>query len=498
MSQSADSISKEENFRITKIIVPLIAIITGVFMVVLDSTAMNVALQTLVKEFDSDLPTLQWAVTGYMLAQAAVIPLAGWLSDRFGAKTIFLTAIGLFTIGSLLCATPSNSELLIAFRVIQGLGGGFVLPVSMAYVYRLSPPSKVGLVMGMMGIPVLFAPAIGPVLAGWLVEYHSWRLIFLINLPIGIISILIGIFSLPVIEKTAVTKIDWKGMILAPLAFASLSYGVNQGTESWTSTETIVGISVGLIALITFIFVELGQKYPLLELRVFKSPHFGLGILVQWIGQFALFGVIFLLPQFLQEVRGFEPFETGKTLIPQAIASAIVMPIGGWLFDKIGARWLVVIGLGSVSAAIYQYSHVDLSTMSSDLIVPLAMAGAGVGLMMMPLNTYLFNMAPRHLVSRVTSLTNAFQQVINSLSVATLVTIVTTKTESNIEGLQEQAALENVSGNQVDPNVIQQAMGEAAANGFADTFHIMMYVAIGGAILGLLLRRSNAPKELKK
>jgi len=155
-------------FSMRAVIVPLIAIIIGIFMVVLDGTAVNVALPKLVTDFHTTLPTLQWIVTGYTLAQAAVIPLAGWLSDRFGAKPVFLTSVALFTVGSVLCATAQNSSMLIAFRILQGLGGGAVLPVAMAYVYRISPPDKVGALMGMMGVPILFAPAIGPVLAGWL------------------------------------------------------------------------------------------------------------------------------------------------------------------------------------------------------------------------------------------------------------------------------------------------------------------------------------------
>src|SRR5581483_3171542 len=187
-------------FSMRAVLVPLIAIIVGIFMVVLDGTAVNVALPSLVRQFHSTLTTLQWTVTGYALAQAAVIPLAGWLSDRFGAKQVFLSSVVLFTIGSVLCSVAQSSEMLIGFRVLQGLGGGFVLPVAMAYTYRLAPPERVGAVMGMMGIPILFAPAIGPVLAGWLVDDASWRWVFLLNLPVGIVGLAIGIAGLPVVQ----------------------------------------------------------------------------------------------------------------------------------------------------------------------------------------------------------------------------------------------------------------------------------------------------------
>ncbi|MBJ6361712.1 multidrug efflux MFS transporter [Paenibacillus sp. MAHUQ-46] len=471
-------------------------------MVVLDTTAMNVALTTLVKDFNSSLTTLQWVVTGYMLAQATVIPLSGWLSDRFGAKTVFLSAIVLFTIGSILCATPSSAEWLIVFRVIQGLGGGSVIPVAMAYVYKLSPANKVGVVMGIMGIPVLFAPAIGPVLSGWLVEYHSWRWIFLINIPIGIICLIIGMSKLPKVERTQVAGIDKLGILLGPLAFAALSYGVTQGADSWTSAKTLGGLGIGAVALVLFVIVELRSKTPLLELRVLRSIDFSAGILVQWIAQFALYGGLFLMPQFLQQARGFGAFDTGLTILPQAIASAIVMPIAGMLFDKIGVRWLVVGGLGLVSTALYLYSHVSLTTESRDIILPLMMCGAGMGLIVMPMNTHLLNKAPRDLVNRVTSLTNSMQQVISSLAISTLVTLLTSRVAARALEMKESAAATGANSATPSPDAVELATRTVMTQGFGDTFYIMMFVAIGGGLLGLLLRRGkkseekNLPKEI--
>ncbi|NIK71228.1 MULTISPECIES: DHA2 family efflux MFS transporter permease subunit [unclassified Paenibacillus] len=495
MEQRLNDHSQEQEFSMKSILLPLVAIILGCFMVILDTTAMNVALSKLVEDFHTQLPTLQWTVTGYMLAQAAVIPLAGWLSDRFGAKTVFLTSVILFTLGSLLCALPNDPQTLIAFRVIQGLGGGFVLPVAMAYVYRLSPPSKVGQVMGMLGVPILLAPAIGPILSGWLVEYHSWRWIFLINLPVGIISVLFGLWKLPKLATKKLAGLDIPGMILGPLAFAALSYGVNQGAESWTSDKTLSGLIVGGIALIVFIIVELRAKHPLLDLRVFRSVDFSFGIVVQWIVQFSLFGAIFLLPQFLQQGRGYGAFDTGLTLFPQALASACMMPIGGYLFDRIGVRWLVVIGLSLVSGAIFQYSNLDIHTGREDLLLPLIMAGSGMGLMMMPLNSHLINKTPRELVSRVTSLTSAMQQVISSLAVALLVTILTKRiaklmVEANVppEALANQTAGSGAA--QASPEQLQQLLA-LAVDAFDYTFGIMVFVAIAGALLGLLLRRGK-------
>ncbi|MCL1631668.1 DHA2 family efflux MFS transporter permease subunit [Sporolactobacillus sp. CPB3-1] len=456
---------------IREIIAPLLAIIVGMFMVILDGTAMNVALPGLVKDFDSTLSVVQWAVTGYALAQAAVIPLAGWLSDRFGAKRVFLFSVIMFTVGSGLCALATGIDQLIMFRIIQGLGGGMVAPIAMAFVYRLSPRDKVGAVMGMIGIPMLLAPALGPVLSGWLVQYASWHWIFLINLPVGVLAILIGTRTLPNLARQSVPALDMLGMILAPIAFAALVYGVSEGGSSWTSVKTITGLTIGGVMLIIFIITELRRRQPLLELRVFRSADFSRGIAVQWVTQIALFGTMFLIPLFLQQGKGFTPFESGLSVLPQAIAAGIFMPIGGRLFDRFGARPIVITGLIFITSAAYLLSGISASDGSRALILPLALLGAGMGLSMMPLNTHIIQSAPEDIVSRVTSLTNAFQQVMMSFAVAGLSTVLSSRMETHLkDGFQPLHAL---------------------SSSFGDTFSVLVGIAVIGMILSFMLRRPN-------
>ncbi|MCQ2010251.1 MAG: MDR family MFS transporter [Sporolactobacillus sp.] len=467
--KKTSDIRSDQATSIKAIIAPLLAIIVGMFMVILDGTAMNVALPGLVKDFDSKISVVQWAVTGYALAQAAVIPLAGWLSDRFGAKRIFLFSVIMFTVGSGLCALSTGVEQLIIFRVLQGLGGGMVAPIAMAFVYRLSPRDKVGAVMGMIGIPMLLAPALGPVLSGWLVDYASWHWIFLINLPVGVLAVIAGIRTMPNLERQSVPALDFLGMILAPIAFASIAYGVSEGGTSWTSAKTITGLVVGGIALILFIIVELRRKQPLLELRVFRSADFTKGIIVQWITQIALFGTMFLIPLFLQQGKGFSAFESGLAVLPQAIAAGIFMPIGGRLFDRLGARPVVITGLVFITSAAYLLSGISAEDGSRALILPLALLGGGMGLSMMPLNTHIIQAAPQNIVSRVTSLTNAAQQVMMSFAVAGLSTILSQRMEQHLkDGSQPLQAL---------------------STSFGDTFFVLMGIAIVGMILSLMLKR---------
>ncbi|WP_223067574.1 MDR family MFS transporter [Paenibacillus caui] len=468
-----------DEFSIKTIIGPLLAIIVGMIMVILDSTVVNVAIPKLVDYFKTDLKTIQWTITGYTLALSAVIPLAGWMTDKFGAKRIFLITITLFTIGSALCALAQTPEQLIIFRVLQGLGGGMVSPIGMAMVFKLAPADKRGSIMGVLGVPMLLAPALGPVLSGWLVDYVSWHWIFLINLPIGVIAILIGMRFLPKPERHQTPHLDIIGMIIAPIAFAMLTYGVSEGGTSWTSSSTITGLSIGGGALIIFIIVELLQKQPLLELRVFRSSDFTRGIFLLWIAQVALFGSMILTPLYLQQVKGYTALETGLILLPQALASAVFMPVGGRLFDKLGARPLAFTGLGIISVALYLFSRITVDTSLGMILLSLGLMGCGMGLTMMPLNTHVLNAAPPKLVNRVTPLTTAAQQVVVSFAVAGLTGYLTSRINSHMTEIAQG-----------------HTPGQALTAGFGDTFFLATCLAIAGFVLTLILRKPKVqPQE---
>ncbi|AIQ58471.1 DHA2 family efflux MFS transporter permease subunit [Paenibacillus borealis] len=472
-TNQGNSAAIEAPFSLKAIIPPLLAIIVGMIMVILDSTAVNVAVPNLVQYFATDLKTVQWAITGYTLALAAVIPLAGYMTDRFGSKQVFLTTIVMFVLGSVLCSVAQTSTQLVIFRVIQGLGGGMVAPIGMAMVFRLAPAERRGSIMGMLGIPMLLAPALGPILSGWLVEYVSWHWIFLINLPIGIVGIILGVKYLPVTEKKGKAHLDIFGIILAPLAFSMLAYGVNQGGgESWTSTGALVGLSVGGVALVLFVIAELMQKHPLLELRVFRSSDFTRGIILSWVTQAALFGSMLFVPLYLQQIRNYTPLETGLILLPQALASGLGMPVGGRLFDKIGARPLLFVGLSVISTALFLLSGVTVDTSLPVIMACLAMMGLGMGLSMMPVNTHVLNSAPREWVGRVTPLTAAAQQVVVSFAVAGMTGYLTSQITVH---MGEMAAGSN-------PLV-------AAVQGFNDVFFLSACIALAGVVLSLILRK---------
>jgi EmrB/QacA subfamily drug resistance transporter len=468
------------------VLVPLIAIILGSFMVILDNTVVNVALPTLGRVLDANLSVLQWVISAYMLAQAAVIPLSGWLSDRFGAKRVYLTSIVLFTAGSALCGLTLNGEMLVATRVLQGFGGGMLMPIGMAVLYRLTPPDRRGAIFGLFGIPVMVAPALGPLLSGYLLEYADWRLIFLINVPVGVLALLIGRRALPSIPPgRAAGALDSLGIVLGPLAFAAISFGVSQSTGAgWTAASTLGGIGLGVVALGLFVWRELNTADPVLELRVFRRRDFRLGILAQWTAVAAMFGTFFLIPLFLQQVGGYGAFQTGIYTLPTAIASAVFMQVGGRVFDRVGVRPPVLLGMALIAAAMWLLTGLRGQTTGEDLRLPLILLGAGMGSMMMALNTHLLNSAPRELAGRVTSLTSALQNVVASLAIATFATILQARIPVHVA--QNSLA----TGGGLSPSLL----ADATAFAFGDVYRVALaIIAIGWALVWTLRRAEPAP-----
>ncbi|ASS68417.1 MULTISPECIES: DHA2 family efflux MFS transporter permease subunit [unclassified Paenibacillus] len=456
---------------VRSLLAPLIAIIVGLFMVILDTTAVNVAIPVLADDLHSPLSLIQWTITGYSLAQAVVIPMAGWFSDRFGAKPIFIVSIILFVAGSILCAFAGTAEQLIVFRIVQGLGGGMVVPIAFAMTYRISPPESVGKIMGMMGVPVLLAPALGPVVSGYLVDYVNWKWIFLINIPVGIVGVIMSVLYLPKLPKKASAPLDYAGIALAPFAFGGLSYGLSEAGEGWSSPRTIAGLTVGAVAMVLFAIVELRRKSePLLELKVFRSVQFSRGIVVQWVMQFSMFGLIFAIPYFMQRLMGMSAFEAGLWTLPQALASAAMMPFSGRLFDRIGARPLVIGGLALLMVGAYLLSTIDPSDSPWLFLVPRALIGFGTGLSFIALNTHLIQTAPKELVGKVTSLTSAAQQVLGSFAIAGLTTLLVSRT--NHYSRQGEAPIP-----------------DAMSHAFHNAYLLIAILAAAGLLLALTLKR---------
>jgi len=445
-NQGGSASSSDESFSIKAILPLLLAIASGMFVVMLDSTIMNVAVPKLVQHFQTDLKSIQWAITGYTLALSAVIPLAGWFSDRFTAKRTFLISLVLFVFGSILCTFAQTTLQLIIFRVIQGLGGGMVGPIGMAMSFQVAPPEKRGSVMGILGLPMLIAPILGPLLSGYFIQYVSWHWIFLINLPIGAIAFFMCYRYLPARRTQQNVKLDKTGMILAPIAFAGLVYGIHEGGASgWGGTHVVVSLMVGTISLLVFIWVELHKEQPLLELRAFRSSYFMRGSILAWVNQMALFGSLLLIPLYLQQVKGFTPLAAGLFVIPQAVLSSIGLNIGGRLADKHGARPVVIAGVIALACSLFALTFVEVTTSSAFLIAIVCCFGLGQGLSMMQISTYVMKAAPKQFMSRITPITASTQQIFTAFSITILTAYLSSQTEG-ITSEQDLAALSHAFG----------------------------------------------------
>ena len=415
---------KTESFSLRKVLPGILTISVAMLLTMMDATVMNVAIPTLQGVFNTSLSTVQWTITGYTLALAAVTPLAGWLSDRFSDKTVFASAIVWFTICSVLCSMVSSVELLILFRALQGLAGELVTPIGMAMSWKLIPNEKRGALMGILGLPLVVAPIIGPILSGWLLSNTTWHAIFLINLPIGILALLLVIFFLPAGERKQGIHLDLAGAILSPAAFTLLIYGIHRlGNTALTNSITSLCIAVGAVALISFVVIELREKAPLMALSAFKSLRFSRGIMVSWLNQVVLFGATLLVPLFLQTAKGFPSLRAGEMMAPQALAAFVGMIIGGRLFDRWGIRAAAVPGIGSMMIGIAFLTQMTIHTTTLQLIGMIILLGFGQGLTMMQISTYNISQAPQDVVSRITPLINAAMQIVNSLAVVILTNV---------------------------------------------------------------------------
>ncbi|ETE91065.1 TPA: DHA2 family efflux MFS transporter permease subunit [Bacillus thuringiensis] len=467
---------QQTEFSLKKILPVLLSVALGMFLVILDSTIMNVAVPKLMSAFNVSLSEIQWVITAYTLALSAVIPLAGWFSDRFTAKKMFIVSIVLFVVASMLCALAQTAEQLIIFRIIQGLGGGMVAPIGIAMVFKVAPPEKRGSIMGILGLPMLLAPILGPLLSGWLIEYINWHWIFLINLPVGVIAFFMAKKYLPESKPGHGMKLDVLGSILAPIAFASLVFGVHEaGTNGWLNNWTLSSLGLGIITLMLFVWNELRQKNPLLELRVFRSRTFTHGIILAWMNQIALFGSILLFPIFLQQVKGLSPMEAGLYVIPQAILSTIGINIGGKLFDRYGVRLVAILGTLSLSSALFALTYINVHSSSIFIMCSFAFVGLGQGLTMMQINTHVLRSAPKELVSRVTPITTSMQQIMSSFGI----TITTGYLASQIKNLPGKHTIEQVG------------------SAFGHTFWITFAFGIAALLLSLFLKGSKSEKKSK-
>jgi EmrB/QacA subfamily drug resistance transporter len=400
-------------------------VIIGSIMSILDTTIVNVALHTLGRELHSSLSSIQWVVTGYMLALAAVIPVTGWAARRFGAKPVYILSLVLFVAGSALCGLATSATELIVFRVLQGIGGGMILPVGQLMMAQAAGPKRMGRVMSIVAVPAMLAPILGPTIGGLILDNTTWRWIFYVNLPIGLIAVVAAVRVLPTVARQRTESLDFVGLAMMASGLPLVTYGLAEigSTGGFTSVKVIVPIVAGLALVAAFARHALRVPRPLLNVRLYRKPTFSSASIAMFFVGAALFGGMILLPLYWQTVRHEDVVVTGLLTAPQGLGAALVMPLSGRLTDRFGGGPLALFGVLVCALATVPFGLIGAHTSIVWLCVAMLARGVGIGFAFMPAMAAAFAALDRSELSDATPQLNVLQRVGGSIGTAVLAVV---------------------------------------------------------------------------
>lgn len=462
-----------------KYIVAIVSVF-GLFMELLDATIVNVAIPTLAREFNATTTSIEWVVTGYLLSLAVFIPVSGWAGDRFGTKRTFMFATGLFTVASLLCAAAWSIESLIVFRAMQGIGGGMLTPVGTAMVFRAFPPEERSKASGLMVIPTTVAPASGPVLGGFLIDYISWEWIFLVNVPIGVAGFVVAWRFLREHREPNPGRFDIPGFVLAATGMGTLLYALAEaGTKGWTSTEVVGFGTAGVVLLAGFVAAELRAPQPMIDVRLLKDRLFRACNAAQFVGMTGFSASLFLLPIMLQAQRGLSAFESGLTSFPMALGVMTAAQPVSRAYTRLGPRRLIAAGLVVASLTSFAFYDVDGGTNLWLVRLLMYVRGMGFGLMLVPLQAATFSTISPAMTGRASSIFSSGRMVAQSLGVAVIATVLTSRLSHH------GAALGN------------PATRAGAFDAFQEAFVIAGIMTLVGVIAALAIRDRDAAASMR-
>ncbi|WP_052487948.1 DHA2 family efflux MFS transporter permease subunit [Gordoniibacillus kamchatkensis] len=494
----------------------LSVLMAGAFISILNQTLINVAIPHMMNDLNVSATTIQWLSTAYMLVNGVLIPISAYLIERFGIRALFIFAMGAFSAGSVICAMAPNFAVLLIGRIVQACGAGIIMPLIMNVFLILFPPERRGAAMGMMGIVIIFAPAVGPTLSGWIVENHSWRVLFTIMIPLGIVDLLLAISWLQNLTKLSKPKLDVPGFLFSTIGFGTLLYGFSEaGTKGWGSGTVVTSLIVGALFLAAFIWRELTMESPMLEFRVFKYDVFTITTIIGSCINMAMLGAMLLLPIYLQNIRGFTPLQSGLLLLPGALLMGVMSPISGALFDRIGARPLAVLGLIITAVTTYEFSKLTSDTPYSHIMGLYTMRMFGMSLLMMTVQTAGLNQLPRQLGSHGNAMSNTMRQVAGSIGTALLVTVMSNRATYHLgnyannvtsansyvaetfhqigQGLSLMAGLPPSASDLMATQVVYGlASQQSAISGINDAFVVATGITLVGLFFSFFVRRVKA------
>ncbi|MGE6632030.1 MDR family MFS transporter [Bacillus sp. NPDC077027] len=451
--------------------------LVGAFVAILNQTLLIPAIPHIMSDFNIDVNKGQWLTTAFMLTNGILIPITAFLIEKFSSRALVITALSIFTAGTVLASFATNFPVLLTARIIQAAGAGILMPLMQTIFLTIFPKEKRGQAMGMVGLVISFAPAIGPALAGAIIDAFSWRYLFYIVLPIGIIDLILAFFLMKNVTQQKETRIDVLSVILSSFGFGGLLYGFSSvGTYGWTSAIVLTSLLVGAVSLFSFILRQSNLKKPMLEFGVFKFAIFSLTTLLGMLVFALLIGTETILPLYTQNVRGLSALDTGLILLPGALFMGLLSPLIGRIFDKVGGKGLALGGFAILTVTTLPFMMLSLDTSITLITIAYTVRLIGVGMIMMPLTTAGINSLPPHLIPHGTAMNNTMRQVGGSIGTAVLVSI-----------MSSSAANAGVS------NTLK-----AAVHGINTSFFVAGIIAVIGLGLSLFLKEKRQKEIVKQ
>lgn len=459
----------------------LFIMILGAFIAILNQTIMTVALPELIKDFGIAASTAQWLTTGYMLVNGVLIPVTAYLMQRFTTRELFLASMVAFLAGSIIAGVAPGFEVLLVGRLIQAAGAGIIMPLLMNVVLVIIPAEKRGGVMGLIGLSTVLAPAVGPVYAGFMLEHFSWRSLFYVMVPLSAVVAGLSIFYLKNITKRKYPKLDGLGMAVSTIGFGTLLYGFSRaGAIGWSSLEVIATLTIGVAALILFTVYQLRSADPLLDLKAFKYNMFSLTTVINIVVTIVMYSDMILLPLYLQNMRNYSAFDTGMLMLPGALVMGLLMPLSGKLFDRIGAKWLSLVGIAITIVTTAGFVSLTESTSFTYLMLMSAGRRIGMALFLMPITTAGLNQLPAALHAHGTAISNTVKQVAGAIGTALLVTILSNRTETHALTLAAEGIRDQV-----------QLIQKASIAGMNDVYWVVIAFGLIGLVLSFFIKKTK-------
>ncbi|MBO2945591.1 DHA2 family efflux MFS transporter permease subunit [Paenibacillus sp. F411] len=478
-------------------------LLAGAFVSLLSNTLLNIALPSIMNYFELSSPsTVQWLTTGYMLVNGIMIPTTAFLIQRFSVRGLFLTAMTLFTLGTMLGGFAPSFGILLTGRMIQASGSAIMMPLLMNVMLTSFPVEKRGGAMGMFGLVMIFAPAIGPTLSGFIIErYDRWDMLFHLIWPIALLVLLFGFIKLRDHKESVAIHLDSLSIALSSIGFGGILYGFstagNTDLGGWDNIIVYYTLAAGFIGLLLFIVRQFKLEKPMLDFRVYRYPMFALSSVISIMMNMAMFSAMLLMPIYLQTIRGISPLDSGLLLLPGAIVMGIMSPITGKLFDKFGAKLLVFTGLAISVVTSYMFSQLTLSTAYSTLIVIYTLRMFGMSMVMMPIMTNGLNQLPMRYTPHGTAMNSTLSQVSGAIGTSLLVTIMTTRTKSYVESMVSEAAAglpAQPTGEQLQ-QLAAEVTPQATVHGINDSFMVSVVLLLAALLLSLFIKRTSPSKD---